>query len=146
MTNEERIELIRRRYFDENATYTEIGKELTLTTERIRQLIKRHFPGQPRGHERQRRAREAKEQADLANKPKCIVCGKTIPPRSGRWKTCSEACGKRYNWTLYQQDPRRRQSCQDSSARYVLRNREKYNPAHVRWAIKRLTRKKIDDQ
>lgn len=138
---------ISKMYFEEGRSYADIAKKYGKTREAVRQFLNKNFPDRESGKEfrtkinEQRRA-VAEETAEINRKPvgNCVICGKEVFTNYGgpraKVRTCSPEHAKLWVTARYNLDPDFRKRQRASTARSILRNKDKYRPSSIKWAKK----------
>lgn len=138
---------IKKMYFDEGKSYAEIAEQYGKTREAVRQFLNKTFPDRESGKEfrskiNQKRRVTAEKNAEINRKPvgKCVICGKAVFTNYGgpraRVRTCGPEHAKLWVTARYNLDPDFRKRQRASTARSILRNKEKYRPSSIKWAKK----------
>lgn len=141
------IEDISKMYFNEGHSYADIAQKYGKTREAVRQFLNRNFPERESGKEFRSKINEqrrivAERKAEEARKPvgNCVICGEEVFTNYGgpraKVRTCSPEHAKLWVTARYNLDPEFRKRQRASTARSILRNKEKYRPSSIKWAKK----------
>lgn len=133
------IELVKRIVEDNDTTLASIGREYSLSRERVRQLVNRI---DPEGYEdRKRRIEEIREQKRAEREARrqfvpfeCSCCG-TLVTNTRRKNYCGDDCRVLMSQTLrYHIDPEYKERHRGYVSRWVLDNQDKVAPTMVNHA------------
>lgn len=123
-------------------TLQELGEQVGLSRERVRQLTEQVDPSKPWEAVERVEQREGTEVAEVAEaalaaihqrrEPACPVCGSTVFGVTRRF--CSDDCRNKYNLLRYHIDPERRKLSKLRTSRWILENAEDLPEYQIRHA------------
>lgn len=141
------IDDISEMYFQQGQSYADIAEKYGKTREAVRQFLNKNFPDRESGKEfrnkiNKKRRTIAEEKAERNRKPvgKCVICGTEVFTNYGgpraKVRTCSPEHAKLWVTARYNLDSDFRKRQRASTARSILKNKEKYRPSSIKWAKK----------
>lgn len=135
-------------YFGQGLSYQEIANHYGKSREAIRQFLNRHFPERVSGKEfrsklnqqRRNHVRQLVAERKAEVKGKCVICYGPVYSNYGgpqaKARTCSPEHAQLWVKARYILDPSSKKRQRISTARSILKNKDKYSEASVRWATR----------
>lgn len=132
---------------DVKPTLQEIGDQLGVTRERVRQILRARGITMRQVREAENADRELRQLRlrfiaaceRALTRPPCKVCGAWVIRGGDATITCSHECAQRWVKERYILDPEYHERHRLIQAQTYLRAPEKYKPAHIEWAKRMLS-------
>lgn len=137
---------IEKMYFGQGLSYQEIANHYGKSREAVRQFLNRYFPERISGKEfrsklnqqRRNHVRKLIEERKAEPTGKCVICFGPVFLNYGgphaKARTCSPEHAQLWVTARYILDPSSRKRQRISTAKSILKNKDRYAEASVRWA------------